>query len=92
VVVYTSVPQDGTGSANDPLVALAKATGGRFLLTRDDRQIANTFVQVLDEFRQRYLLTYSPAGVARAGRHRIDVSVRRRGATVRAQEGYEGGT
>jgi hypothetical protein len=43
---------------------------------------------ILDEFRQRYLLSYRPQGVTAGGWHDIDVRVRRAGVTVRARPGY----
>jgi hypothetical protein len=43
---------------------------------------------VLETVNARYVLAYEPTGVPRAGRHRIDVSVRRRGVEVRARREY----
>lgn len=48
-------------------------------------------VKVLEEFRQRYLLSYSPAGVARGGWHRLEVRLKGRRRTVKARPGYHGG-
>jgi VWFA-related protein len=75
--------------SNTAMETLAEATGGRFLIARNDDEIALTFRQVLDEFRQRYLLLYTPAGVAPGGAHKINVTVRRGGVSVRARSGYE---
>jgi hypothetical protein len=50
------------------------------------------FVGVLEEFRQRYLLSYSPQGVPTGGWHRLEVRVKRRGATVKARPGYLAGS
>ena len=47
-----------------------------------------SFAAILDEFRQRYLLSYSPTGVAAEGWHRIDVTVRRPDVLVKARTGY----
>jgi hypothetical protein len=50
-----------------------------------------TFARILDEFRQRYVIGYSPRGVARAGFHRLQVRVKGRRADVRARAGYFAG-
>ncbi len=82
-------PSNQVESSTTTMETLAEATGGRFLVARNDDEIAVTFRQVLDEFRQRYLLLYTPAGVAPGGAHKIDVTVRRGGVDVRARSGYE---
>lgn len=69
---------------------LADVTGGRVLEARQDADLSPTFRAVLDEFRYRYLVTYTPTGVAREGWHRLDVRVKRPGARVRARPGYLG--
>jgi Ca-activated chloride channel family protein len=71
---------------------LSAFTGGRLLESESIRNLSDVFVQILDEFRQRYLLTYSPQGVPRSGWHRLDVRVRGRNVTVKARPGYLGGT
>jgi Ca-activated chloride channel family protein len=67
---------------------LANATGGAILEVETTNDLAQAFVSVLDEFRQRYLLSYRPRGVASDGWHRLDVRVNRRGVTVKARPGY----
>jgi VWFA-related protein len=67
---------------------LAAATGGAHLEVESTRDLGSTFVRILDEFRQRYLLSYRPRGVVADGWHRLEVRVRRRGATVTARPGY----
>jgi VWFA-related protein len=76
-------------TTNAPLQRLADATSGRMLLARSDHQLRETFLRVLDEFRQRYLITYTPSDVERTGWHTIEVRVKRRGAAVKARAGYE---
>ena len=51
----------------------------------------NVFLQVLEEFRQRYVVSYSPSGVSREGWHQLVVRVKGRSATVRARPGYLAG-
>jgi hypothetical protein len=50
------------------------------------------FLAALEEFRHRYLVSYTPQGVAKGGWHKVEVRVKRRGATVRARPGYLGGS
>jgi VWFA-related protein len=69
---------------------LAEVTGGRALVAQQDADLTGTFRAVLDEFRYRYLVTYTPTGVARDGWHKLDVRVKRPGARVRARPGYQG--
>ncbi|HSG02079.1 MAG TPA: VWA domain-containing protein [Vicinamibacterales bacterium] len=63
-------------------------SGGRMLEVRDADELAGAFVSVLSEFRERYLLSYTPTGVDQPGWHSVDVRVRRRGADVRTRQGY----
>ena len=44
-----------------------------------------------EEFRHRYLLSYTPRGVARDGWHRLEVRVKNRRATIKARPGYLAG-
>ena len=67
---------------------ISDATGGRLLELDQTDDLPAVFVSVLNEFRQRYLLSYSPRGVDTAGWHALEVRVRRRGADVRARSGY----
>jgi hypothetical protein len=46
---------------------------------------------VLDEFRQRYVVSYSPQGVARGGWHELKVAVKGRRVSVKARAGYFAG-
>jgi len=66
---------------NEPfLQALADETGGKVMNAERSEQLRETFVQIVTEFRSRYLLTYSPPR-RRAGRVASD---------RRAPEGREG--
>ena len=67
---------------------LSDTTGGRLLRGDGDENLGAVFVKILDEFRQRYVLTYSPKGVVETGWHTVQVRVKKRGATVRARPGY----
>lgn len=69
---------------------LADASGGDLLEVDSTRDLKAAFLKVLDEFRHRYLLSYTPRGVRPAGWHQVEVKVKRRGATVKARPGYLG--
>lgn len=70
---------------------LTDATGGDLFEIESTRELDAAFVKVLDQFRHRYLLSYTPRGVERGGWHRLQVRVTRDGAKVRARPGYLGG-
>ena len=70
------------------LADVADATGGKLLEVKSNDRLEAAFVQILEEFRQRYLLSYSPTGVTKPGWHKIEVRVKRRGVTARARPGY----
>jgi len=72
---------------NALLRALGEATGGR-LWAASRRQLAEVFIQVLQEIRTRYLLTYSPTGVSTEGWHGVQVKLKRGRGDVRARPGY----
>jgi Ca-activated chloride channel family protein len=85
VVVYGASAGETTAPfLND----LAVATGGSVLRTRSSAKLEAAFVEILQEFRLRYLLTYAPRGVETPGWHRLDVRVKTRKATVKARPGY----
>ena len=48
------------------------------------------FQRILTEFRSRYVLAYSPEGVAPGGFHRLEIAVPKRRALVKARAGYIG--
>lgn len=66
---------------------VATASGGQ-VFEVDSRRLGSAFVTILNEFRQRYLLSYTLAKAPSPGWHRIDVRVKKRGATVKARSGY----
>ena len=73
------------------LKELGELTGGSVLEIESTKDLSQTFLRILDEFRQRYLLSYTPRGVPAAGWHRLDVRVKGRRATVSARAGYQAG-
>lgn len=67
---------------------LVRLTGGRRLNATFDR-LGETFTAILNESRERYLLSYSPEGVEAGGWHELTVRVRDRpNVEVRARPGY----
>jgi VWFA-related protein len=75
------------GSRPQFLEDITSQTGGR-LLDVDSRNLSATFLSVLNEFRERYVLIYSPTGVERRGWHALEVKVKGKTVTVKARPGY----
>jgi VWFA-related protein len=69
---------------------LSETTGGRLFAIESTTDLSAAFARILEEFRMRYLISYSPQGVAPGGWHHLDVRVRNRGVTVQARPGYFG--
>lgn len=68
--------------------SVADITGGEFLQVDKGAPLAETFRRVVAQYRQRYLLTYTPTGSSAPGWHRLEVRLRNRAGTVVAREGY----
>lgn len=83
-VVYAVATSDESPFLTD----LTRATGGRVLTIgrRDDPGAA--FLEILREFRRRYVLTYTPRDVEAGGWHSLDIKVRRPGVKVQGRAGY----
>jgi VWFA-related protein len=77
-------PLDATDSFLHDLVTTG---GGLFMPASDTRQLERRFAEALDNFRQRYVLTYTPRGVDAPGWHPVTVKVKGR-LRVRARPGY----
>jgi Ca-activated chloride channel homolog len=69
---------------------LTAATGGRLYEIEKTANLSQVFLSVLEEFRHRYLISYTPTGVDRSGWHKLDVSIKGRKAVVKARPGYLG--
>jgi VWFA-related protein len=67
---------------------LTSLTGGKLFEVEKTEKLDALFVNILQEFRQRYLVSYTPKGVEKAGWHKLDVRVKRGGA-VKARPGYQ---
>ena len=71
------------------LQRLAEETGGNLLRADSPASLRTAFKGILAEFRSRYLLSYSPAGVSRArGWHKLEVKLKGKLGTVKARPGY----
>jgi VWFA-related protein len=70
---------------------LSELTGGAVFEIESTRDLSPTFLRILEEFRQRYLLSFSPRGVSTTGWHRLDIRVKGRRVTVNARAGYQAG-
>ncbi len=77
-------------SAFLPLERAAMASGGVILKTERGEKLDRQFVNLLNEFRQGYVLSYSATGIpARAdGWHEVEVSLKALKGRVRARPGY----
>lgn len=67
---------------------LSAFTGGTVFDVDSTKDLSATFENILDEFRHRYLVSYSPENVMRGGWHRLEVRVKSRGVRVQARPGY----
>lgn len=70
---------------------VARASGGE-VLNVDSGRLQTVFLDILNDFRNRYLLSYTHRATPPPGWHKVDVRVKRRGAVVRTREGYFVGT
>lgn len=71
---------------------LTSATGGRLYEIEKTANLSTVFLGVLEEFRHRYLISYTPNGVDRGGWHKLDVGIKGRRAAIKARPGYLGST
>jgi VWFA-related protein len=67
---------------------LVQAGGGLFMNAERTNQLERRFTEALDNFRQRYILTYVPRGVEGKGWHPVTIAVKDRRYRIRARPGY----
>jgi VWFA-related protein len=67
---------------------LAESTGGEFVRVDGVTPLADVFASILDRYRQRYLLSFTPPADNPRGWHRLEVRLRKRQGTVIARPGY----
>jgi Ca-activated chloride channel homolog len=75
------------GGDSELLKTLAGVTGGVLVKERSLDRVAERFSELLDSFRRRYLLSFTPTDRSNPGWHRLTVRVRG-GGDVRARTGY----
>src|ERR1700730_10631698 len=93
VIVY-SISTNITGGArrggDKVLGRLADATGGRAFFPFQLNDVSNAFVEIQDELRSQYALSYNPANLRNDGRyHTIEILAQNhKGLRVRSRRGY----
>lgn len=90
-VVIGPVPQPTTTTvkhAGKFLENITDETGGRVLFAAANSDLRPTFQNILAEFRDRYVLSYVPTGVATTGWHRLEVKLKAKSGKVTARRGY----
>jgi VWFA-related protein len=85
-IVYAVVGRTDTKPAL--LAEITALTGGRLHEIERVEDLGSTFLDIVNEFRQRYLVSYTPTGVAPDGWHTLEVRVKGRRASVNARPGY----
>jgi VWFA-related protein len=78
------------GDRGGVLPELADVTGGVFVKETSLARVAKRFAEILESFRRRYLVSFSPTGVTGEGWHTLTVKVKG-GGEVRARSGYWSG-
>jgi VWFA-related protein len=76
----------------DELRRIAESTGGRFWKAERSDRLESTFLRILEEVRNRYLLAFEPTGVQRAGEHRLEVRLKGAKGKVRSRQSYHVGS
>jgi len=87
-LVYAVVARDKGDPENSFLREVTRATGGRLWTARSERELRARFLDVLDDVRSRYVLSYAPQDVAFPGWHALEVRLKRGGGDVLARPGY----
>jgi VWFA-related protein len=78
------------GEKGGVLPELATLTGGTFVKESSLERVAKRFAEILDSFRRRYLISFTPTGVPGEGWHTLTVRVKG-GGDVKARTGYWSG-
>jgi VWFA-related protein len=77
------------------LQALSDLTGGALIEVEPTGSLEGVFATIVKEFRQRYLLSFTPASAGKTGWHRLEVRIagsKGRNTKVRARQGYVAGS
>jgi VWFA-related protein len=70
---------------------LTSFSGGRLFELDKTANLSATFLSILEEFRRRYLVSYTPRGVSKDGWHRLEVHIKGKKAAIKARPGYLAG-
>jgi VWFA-related protein len=89
VVVYAVTAGLAGHQTKELLEEVGGSTGGGVVSVDSPGGMRGAFVGILEEFRHRYLLSFTPSGVAATGWHKLVVRVKGRRVTVRARPGYQ---
>jgi uncharacterized protein YegL len=79
------------GGEGKLLQQLTTTTGGVFVKETSLEKVGARFTEILESFRRRYLVSFTPTGVEKAGWHKLTVKVKG-GGEVRARLGYWAGS
>ncbi len=86
-IVYGVVAR-GRGERQYALLRqVTEVTGGR-VFPAEEKDLRARFLEVLQDIRNRYLLSYSPSGVSASGWHALAVRLKRGRGEVLARPGY----
>jgi VWFA-related protein len=91
-VVY-AVSARQAGERGDTLLRdVAAATGGRFFSAREAKGLRASFIEVLEDIRARYVLSFAPSPPGAPGWHALEVRLKNgKRAEVLARQGYWSG-
>lgn len=85
----------GRGGSYEPhvdgkkiLQQISHETGGAFGELTKKKSLTDIYAQMREELTNQYSLGYTPSGTPSPGYHRIQVTVKRKGLTVEARQGY----
>ena len=87
-VVYAVDAREAGDPSHRFLRDVARATGGRVWRVRKEDDLPARFLDVLDDIRARYVLTYTPTGVDASGWHELEVKLRGAKGDVLARPAY----
>jgi VWFA-related protein len=90
-LVYAVVARERGDPENPFLNEVTKATGGRVWVAKSERELRARFVDVLEDIRSRYVLSYTPQDVPSLGWHPLQVRLKRGRGDVLARPGYHRG-
>jgi len=87
-LVYAVEAREKGDPENPFLREVTRATGGRVWTARSEKELRARFLDVLDDIRSRYVLSYAPQGATFAGWHSLEVRLKQGRGEVLARPGY----